>query len=93
MKRAEVAEYLELIERFLRGDMTARDFSLAYLDLFKKEQRILPEPVYNVLNGLFTDTDTFRPDVELREEGADMTDEEFMSICRAAYRRLQMVVT
>lgn len=58
-------DYKSLLEQFLNGGMTAEQFQLAYLDKFKSETRILDETLYELLDGLFVDVDSFVSDPEL----------------------------
>ena len=66
--------YIELMEAFLSERVGPIEFESAYLDLFKSDQRMWPEPVYEVLNNVFLDVDAFCADPAIR--GPDDLDEE-----------------
>lgn len=59
--------YQELIEHFLSGTMPVDEFQLTYLDRFKKEVE-LEEPLFELLDELFADVDSFTSDPQLLEE-------------------------
>lgn len=63
-----VVDYRSLLEQFLRGELTAEKFQSMYLDRFKTEQRRLDEPLFELLDGLFGDVDSFTIDPELLAE-------------------------
>jgi len=51
--------YVAKIRQFVDGDITACQFEESYLQIFKSEEKILPEDVFEVLNSLFADVDSF----------------------------------
>ena len=87
MSKIECLEqYILLITQFVAGDITASQFEVSYLEMFKNESRELPEDIYNVLNGLFSDVDVYCGDSELRDD--DLGDEELLSSARNALKKL-----
>ncbi len=58
-------DYRLLLERYLSGELTAERFQSMYLDRFKTEQQRLDEPLFELLDGLFGDVDSFTKDPEL----------------------------
>ena len=65
------AEYALLLEQFLSGAMSVDEFQSAYLDRFKNEKRRLDESVFEVLDGIFGDLDSFTNDSELLAENPE----------------------
>jgi hypothetical protein len=61
-------DYRLLLERFLGGELTAERFQSTYLERFKTEQRRLDEPLFELLDGLFGDVDSFTTDLNLLAE-------------------------
>jgi len=80
-------QYILLITQFVTGDITASQFEVSYLEMFKNESRELPEDIYNVLNGLFSDVDAYCGDPELRDDD-DLGDEELLGSARDALKKL-----
>ncbi len=80
-------QYILLITQFVTGDITASQFEVSYLKMFKNESRELPEDTYKVLNGLFSDVDAYCGDPELRDD-EDLGDEELLSSARDALKKL-----
>lgn len=80
-------QYILLITQFVTGDITASQFEVLYLKMFKGEARELPKDVYDVLNGLFCDVDAYCGDTELRDDG-DLGDEELLISAKEALKKL-----
>lgn len=51
--------YVQLIEGFLNGSVSVEAFEERFLSLFKAEPKGLDEPIYEILNKLFTDVDCY----------------------------------
>jgi hypothetical protein len=64
-------DYATLMDLFLAGKMSAKEFQVAYLDRFKREDREMSESLYELLQGLFADVDMFSTDPELLEGWPD----------------------
>lgn len=62
-----LADYVQLIERFLNGEVLVDEFQKAYLDRFKNEGQ-LDEPLFELLDELFGDVDSFTTDPQLLAE-------------------------
>jgi len=80
-------QYILLITQFVTGDITASQFEVSYLEMFKNEAKELPEDTYDVLNSLFSDVDAYCGDPELRDDD-DLCDEELMSSAKEALKKL-----
>jgi hypothetical protein len=63
----KLVDYERLFERFLSGAMPVEEFQAAYLDLFKNEGQ-LGEPLFELLDELFGDVDSFTTDPQLLAE-------------------------
>jgi hypothetical protein len=61
--------YLDLIDDFLASRTAATEFESRYLRLFKTDSVRRPDRVFQVLDELFADIDSFVSDPELRDEG------------------------
>jgi len=79
--------YILLITQFVAGDITASQFEVSYLKIFKDEANEVPEDIYDVLNGLFSDVDAYCGDPELRDDD-DLGDEELLSSAKEALKKL-----
>lgn len=91
MRRAELESYFELLKSFHVGETTADQFEARYLALFKTDQRLFPNEIFNVLNQLFSDVDVFVADPKIR--GNDDLDEQQLRACaHVAYERLLRLV-
>lgn len=87
MKSGDLREYLELIEKFRGGSISASAFEQRYLALFKGEERNFSDAVYEVLQRLFSDVDMFVVDAEMRLE-TELGEEELLISAARAYDEL-----
>jgi hypothetical protein len=62
-----LADYKSLLEQFLAGAISVEKFQATYLDLFKNEGP-LDEPLFELLDELFGDVDSFTTDPQLLAE-------------------------
>jgi hypothetical protein len=67
MSSALAFDYELLLERFLSGAMPVEEFQATYLNRFKCEER-LDAPLFEVLDELFGDIDSFTADSQLLAE-------------------------
>lgn len=65
---SEYEKYGKLLQRFIQGDLSADEFQLRYLDMFKQEGGRLSEPLFELLDRLFGDVDAFCGDPNVLEE-------------------------
>ena len=77
--------YLELLASFLRGSVGVSDFEGAYLDLFKHDDVIRPDEVFDVLDELFSDVDAYSP----QPADDEVDEEQLRQRAREAYHRLR----
>lgn len=64
-----VSAYVDILDRFIEGSMTATEFEVAFLVLMKSERRIFGQPVYPILQVMFEDADAYVAQPELRTGG------------------------
>ncbi|CAN7425103.1 MAG: colicin immunity domain-containing protein [Acidovorax sp.] len=62
-----LVDYGALLEQFLNGAMSVEEFQGTYLDRFKNEGQ-LDEPLFELLDELFGDVDSFTADQQLLTE-------------------------
>jgi hypothetical protein len=65
MNHQAVEIYVDLMRRFVDGQIDALAFERAYLDMFKTEKETLTEDEFQVLDTLFSDVDAFCDDPAL----------------------------
>jgi hypothetical protein len=64
-------EYRLLFNRFLAGTIPVAEFQAMYLDRFKNEKRWLGDELYELLESVFGDVDSFSTDPELLTKNPD----------------------
>ncbi len=82
-----IEKYILLITQFVLDEITASQFEMLYLEMFKDEMDGLPEDIYDVLNNLFSDIDAYCGDPDLRD-GEDLDDKELLASAKKALKRL-----
>jgi hypothetical protein len=86
--RADLREYVGLIDRFVSGAIDAPEFERRYLTLVKTDTTIRDQAVYDVIQWLFGDVDEYFDDPdgsrEERAEAAELLREQ----ARAALAKL-----
>jgi len=82
-----IEKYILLITQFVTGELTASQFEVSYLDMFKNESETLPEKTYAALNELFLDVDAYCSDPALRDE-EDLDDQELLERAKQALAKL-----
>lgn len=82
-----IEKYTLLITQFVAGELTAPQFEVSYLDMFKNESEVFPECVYVVLNELFFYVDAYCSDPDLRDE-EDVDDQELLERAKQALAKL-----
>jgi len=75
----DVSSYVGLIDRFIGREISAPDFEKSFLQAMKSERRILGDPVYPILQGLFEDADAYVEQSALRTEPVDLDDEQLLA--------------
>jgi len=82
-----ISRYILLLMQFVSGKITAAQFERSYLEMFKNEQEVFPENVYEVLNNLFLDVDAYCGDPSLRTK-EDLDDDGLRSRAKEALKKL-----
>lgn len=82
--------YLELLEAFLEARTTIVEFERRYLDLFKADNQIRPEAVFEILDGLFADVDAYS--MEFGEDEDNLTEAQLRERASRAHRELRKYV-
>ncbi len=90
MSKDELKDYFSLLELFQSGRITAQEFETRYLQLFKSDNRLFPEAIFEVLNGLFSDVDAFVADPKPRRLN-DLDDKQLLASSLVAYDRLVLL--
>lgn len=70
-----IQKYLDLIEKFTGGDLSASEFSNRYIDLYLDDEKAPNEAVFRSLDYLFAEADAYC-EPELRDEVRGSIDEE-----------------
>jgi len=52
-----IDSYISLIDKFVSHKISLAKFRISYMEEFKNDQRMLGEPIFPILNGLFGDAD------------------------------------
>jgi hypothetical protein len=81
----QLGPYLDLLTSFLSRSIGVSDFETRYLDLFKQDDVIRPEEVFDVLDSLFSDVDAYSPHPAEDEIG----EEQLRREAGEAYERLR----
>jgi hypothetical protein len=92
MHQHTLADYIQLIDSFLRGEISALEFERVYLQMYQEDPTIRPEPEYNILDGLFFGVDAFCADPGLRSSD-DIDEEQLRAEARTALGRLRALAT
>jgi hypothetical protein len=67
-KDFDLAIYVELLQRFVDGRMTADEFEAAYLDFHRRYREPESDAIFEPLNELFYAVDDYHPDPEVQME-------------------------
>jgi hypothetical protein len=62
-----IADYELLLEQFLSGEIPVEEFQATYLNRFKDEGQ-MDEELFELLDKLFGDVDSFTTDLKLRTQ-------------------------
>ena len=86
--RGGLSRYLALIDDFISGRVDGPEFEGRYLSTFKTEDRILGSPIFDILNELFIDVDSYVADPDLRTGPEDLSEEQLRERAREARQKL-----
>jgi len=88
---SEIEKYKSLISKLVTGEIAVPQFEVAYLEMFKNESSEFSEDVYDALNKLFTDVDSYCGDPVLRDD-EDLTDEELLGSAKDVLNKLMVLL-
>lgn len=83
MSTDHLSKYTRLIRDFIGQRTTAQQFESAFLGMFKSEDVAFDQPVFEILNDLFTDVDAFCGDPALRNVD-DLDEDQLREACKNA---------
>jgi hypothetical protein len=63
MLRIAPPEYITLIQAFVNDEITAQQFDNLYTTLFLKDNQRFNQPLFLILDKLFSDVDCYSPDI------------------------------
>jgi hypothetical protein len=69
-------KYADLIQGFLRNEVTAQEFESLFLNWFKSDPGGMARPVFQVLDSLFAAVDAYWPECKPGQETKWMISEE-----------------
>jgi hypothetical protein len=97
---SKVSDYIQLMRAAVDGHLTLVQFSESYIAMFKAEETLYPEQIFETLNNVFLDSDEFEPsDSALYEElkrnspGFTIGDEEYRARIEAAFKVLSGIAS
>lgn len=88
MPQHTLSDYVQLIDSFVHGGISALEFERVYLQMYKEDPTIRPESEYEILDRLFSDVDAFCADSGLRSID-DLDEEQLRAEARTALGRLR----
>jgi hypothetical protein len=69
--KKRVGFYIEMISRFVAGEISAAAFKSTFLVEFKNEKVYFDEATYHLLDSLYGDVDAYTDDKELLKENPE----------------------
>ena len=90
-----LGKYITIIKKFADGDMKAFDFERSYLEMFKSEGE-LQGRLFDVLNELFSDVDSYCGDAEIANYNKedpfhDIDENELLNRAKSSLQKLQEI--
>lgn len=82
-----ITKYIILLTKYTDEDISASQFETKFLEMFKNELCVLPKEVYEILNYLFLDVDSYCSDLDLRDDN-DLDDLALMFSAEEALQKL-----
>lgn len=88
-EREIIGEYMDLLETYLEGDVSASQFSRVFPEKFKSDDRSMSDETFWILQNLFAEADAYC-DPEIREDVRDgIGDAELTEAAREALAKLE----
>ena len=78
-------KYISLLNQFVSSAITAPEFEMSYLEMFKhdEDQTDIPAFAWRALNELFLDIDAYCADPDLRDED-DLDEKQLLASAQRA---------
>jgi hypothetical protein len=83
--------YAVLLRLFVDGAITASEFEVVFLRLFKDDPTDWPPDVYDVLDSFFADVDAYCGDEELRSKVGGLDDNALRQRASDVFDRLRAI--
>lgn len=83
----DLAEYQDLINRFVGGRLGVAEFETIYLRMFKEDSTKRPEAEYEILNDLFSAVDAYCGNPAFRQPFS-LNEEQLRAEAQSASRAL-----
>jgi hypothetical protein len=80
--------YEQMIEKFLRGELSPSDFEHHFLTHFKADETNWNENVFNILDELFFAVDSFCADAILRDKD-DFDEDQLRNAAQTALKQIR----
>jgi hypothetical protein len=88
MPQHTLSDYVQLIDSFVHGEISALEFERVYLQMYKEDPTIRPEAEYDILDRLFFGVDAFCADSASRSIH-DIDEEQLRAEARTALGHLR----
>lgn len=83
-RNPEIASYIEIVDHFIGGGISAAEFERSLLSAIKSERRELGGLIYPLLQGLFEDADAYVEEPRLRRGPDDLNENQlWAAACKA----------
>jgi len=86
---AAVQPYAVLLRLFAEGALSAGEFEVVFLRLYKDDPTDWPSDLYDVLDSLFADVDEYCSDDDLRAKVGGLDDDALRQRASQAFDRLR----
>jgi hypothetical protein len=83
-----VTTYLDLLNEFLDGKVTARQFQSQFFRVYKNDMREMTRAEFEALDWLFGEVDDYTCYPDIRQEVGGLDDDELLDRARDAKSRL-----
>ncbi len=84
-----VVPYAVLLRLFVDGNLTADEFEVIFLPLYKNDPTQWPSDLFDVLDTLFADVDAYCSNDDLRAEVRGLDAEQLRDRAERAFGRLK----
>jgi Bacterial self-protective colicin-like immunity len=88
---SDLVPYAILIRAFLEERLTSREFRALFFALFKSDEKSRPQAIFDILDGLFADIDSYVYDHDLRRRIGGLNEQQLRERVREAENRLAAI--